>query len=494
MIYLDGSGLTPEIVSRVSDGEHIELAESGLNRMRSSRKLIEEIIKEGRPVYGVTTGLGAKSGQVLDAEALKKFSYTTIRGRAQATGKSESVRNVRAGLLVRLNTLLLGSSGARAELAIHLRECLNKGLSPVVGQIGSIGASDLVVNASIGLSLIGEGRMRIHSVEGPSDQVMYEHGITPIALEPRDGLALCSHGCATSGAAALAFIDAKRSFHSAQTAAALSIEGFRANLSPLDQRVLDAKNLQGQEHATADLIRRLDGSSLFDQKNSRQLQDPLSFRNIAQIHGAVSLAFRTAKDVIEIEINGSSDNPMTFAESGDILSTGAYFTSELALVCEMINRSFIPFVMAQLARISKLLSPQFSGLTMFLAPPDSNSNGFAPLMKTAEALVAEVVHAAQPTNVWPSLNADGVEDCFTTAPIAVRALSRIVENARLLCAIEMIVAAQAIEQQNCEESLGPFVKTMFAKVRGYSKSLTSDRSLSHDLDQLSNAISEGEFE
>jgi histidine ammonia-lyase len=493
-IRLGGSVLTIAELEAAARGAPVAILPEARERMRASRAVIEGAVSDRRAIYGVTTGLGARVNEVLDGATLAAFSVQTLRGRAQAVGEAEPVALVRAGMIVRLNTLLSGLSSASPEVADHLLACLNARLTPVTGRIGSIGPSDLVVNATVGLALTGEGRM--HAPEGIGDacEVMQRHGISPLQLGPRDGLALAGHCGPAAGGAALALAATGRVFRAAQTAAALSLEGFRATLTPLDPRALAAKPLPGQTGAAADLRRRLEGSRLWQSGQARRLQDPLSLRHVVQIHGAVQLAMEQAERVVLIEINGSSDNPIVDVASGDVVPTGAYYSAELGLVCETLTRALLGAAMAQIARIARLLDPRSSDLPPFLARDAATSNGFAPLMKTAEALVAEIAHAAQPPAIWPSLNAMGIEDTLSSTPVAVRALERAAENMALLVAIEFIVAAQAIDLRGCAPDLGDFLGRCHAQIRKTSPQLVEDRSLSGDIAALAEAIAEAEFE
>lgn len=492
-IRLDGTSLAIADLVAVARGAQVSLAAEGLARMHASRAVIDRAVARRQPVYGVTTGLGARSTEVLDDGSLAAFSRQTLRGRAQATGPEDRAEVVRAGMLVRLNTLLTGLSGAAPAVAEHLAACLNAGLAPVAGRIGSIGPSDLVVNATVGLALAGEGRMRGPEGTGDAADMLRRAGIPPLALGPRDGLALASHSGASAGAAALALDTGLRAFRAAQSAVSLSLEGFRATLAPLDPRALAAKPLPGQQAAAADLRRRLEGSALWKAGAARRLQDPLSLRNVAQIHGAAQRALAQAEEVVTIEINGASDNPVVDAEAGEVLPTGAYYTAELALGCEAASRALLGLAMAQVARIAKLLDPRFSDLPPFLARPATDSNGFAPLMKTAEALVAEIAHAAQPPAIWPSLNAMGVEDTLSTGPVAARALGEVAEHVARLTALELIVAAQAVDMRECAGALGPAMADCHARVRALSRPLEEDRPLTDDLKRVMQAVLAEDF-
>ncbi|MEN8831471.1 MAG: aromatic amino acid ammonia-lyase [Pacificibacter sp.] len=485
-LRLDGSNLTVGVLARAACGEYqVELSDTGLERMRRARALVDRVIEQRVPVYGVTTGLGARSSEALDAHTLQEFSIQTLRGRAQAMGSKAPREIVRAAMIVRANTMLTGYSGARPQVALHLAACLNANLTPVVGEVGSIGAADLVQNATLGLALIGEGEMQDASGEiGPSADKMRAYGITPLTLGPKDGLALANHTGFSSGAAALACHAAEVAFEVAQTAASLSLEAFRANLTPFKHSVLAAKPLPGQSLVAAGLRARLEGSLLWDEKHARRLQDPLSYRNICQIHGATASALEQARLVVEIEANGSSDNPIALIESDEIISCGNYYTAELGQGIEGISRAIASQAMAQLSRMSKLLHPDFSGLPAFLAQENSGSNGFAPVMKTAEAWLAKLVHAAQPVPIWPSINANGVEDCLPNSPQSISALSTAVECMRHMNALELLIAAQAIELRACQVEMAPFVQGTFAMVRTHAKALTIDRSFGCDVDGL----------
>jgi len=491
-VRLDGTSLMIGDLVAVAQGAAVSLAPEGLARMQAARAVIERAVAERRPVYGVTTGLGARATEVLDADSLAAFSVQTLRGRAQATGLPEPVERTRAGLVVRLNTLLSGLSGASPHLARHIAACLNAGLTPVTGEIGSVGPSDLVVNATVGLALIGEGWM--HGPDGPvpAAQALQAAGIAPLVLGPRDGLALAGHCGPSAGTAALAHAAATTALHAAQGAAALSLEGFQGNLAPLSPAALGAKPLPGQRAAAADLTRRLQGSALWTPGAARRLQDPLSLRHIAQIHGALFLALDQAGQVIAIELNGASDNPVVDVATGSVVPTGAYYTAELALVCESASRAVLSLAMAQLARITRLLDPRLSGLPAFLAPERASSNGFAPLIKTAEALVAEIAHAAQPPAIWPSLSALGVEDTLTSAPVAARALARAADHLVRLCALELIVAAQAVELAQRRAALGPPLAGLHDAIRRIVPALAEDHPLSPRIEALSLAILRGE--
>ena len=494
-VLLDGRSLTPEGLARAArGGVTFNISDECRARMVAARAVVERAVADRVPVYGVTTGLGARVTEALDHDALTAFSYQTIRGRAHAVGKPALTEIVRAAMIARANTLVTGAAGASPAVCDHYLACLNAGLTPVVGELGSIGAADLVWNATAALALIGEGPMENASGQiGPGAEVMQAAEIVPPSLGPRDGLAMCnssSYSAALSGLACAAAMDA---YSAAQSAAALSMEGFVANLSPLDPRVLGLREQAGQAEAAAELMHLLDGSALKQTGAARRLQDPISIRNVVQVHGAVCAALSVLNDAAMSELNGASDNPAVLLEDAKILSIGNYFTPHLCIALETASRSFVHLAMAQLARLAKLQSPRFSDLPLFLAAPGSTSNGFAPVMKTAEAVVSKLVHAAQPVAVWPSINADGAEDALTNTPTAAQALIEVAECSATLTAIELLVAAQAVELRGGAGRLGAPMQKVLHVVRERSPALTEDRPLGGEITTVAEAIRDGVF-
>ncbi len=488
-LLLTGEGLSVEGLAAVARGGHpVAIAPDGEARLKAARQVVERALAAGEPVYGLNTGLGARAGERLTDEALRAFSYQTIRGRAQALGAPLPTEVVRAAMLARLNGFLKGASGVSPSIAHGLRDCLNARVTPLVGETASIGAGDLCWMASLARALIGEGEMQDAAGRcAPAGEVLRTAGLSPLVLGPKDGLALANNSGMTAGLAGLAVAEATRLIGALQAATALSLEAFRANLSPLDPAILAARPQAGQAEAAVQLHQLLAGSTLLQPGVSRRLQDPLSLRNVAQIHGAALTALAWAKEAAEQEINGSSDNPVVLLEEGQMISGGGYHTPLLTLALESLSRALLQVAVAQAARLSKLLSQRFSDLPLFLATPGSHSNGFAPLMKVAEALVAEIAHLAQPVAIWPSLNADGVEDSLTNAPLAAKNLWKLLAAARRLVAIELIVACQAAELRDLA-ALPPALEALHGQVRALVPPLEADRPLGSEIERLAEAV------
>lgn len=490
-LHLDGRQLTIAALARAAAAPRarLTLCPQALARMAASREILMQAIREGRPVYGVTTGLGAKSGEALGKAEIDAFAAETIRGRAHAVGPPEPAAAVRAAMIVRLNTLLSGHSGASPALAQHLHACLGAGLIPLVPMFGSVGTADLTWNATLALGLLGEAPLAGPDGEtAPGDEMLRRHGIAPWVPGPRDGLAIVSHSCGVVARGALALAEAGRACEAAHTAAALTMLAMQANLSPFGAEVLALGGHAAQEAAAAAIRARLAGSGLGAGQPPRRLQDPLSMRNIPQVHGTVLAALGFATATLEVDLNGCSDNPVVLVAQGEVHSCGAYLTAHLTHALEGVSRAFVHLATAQVARMARLLSPEFSGLPLFLAAPGAAANGFAPVLKTVEALLAELMHEAQPVALWPSVNAHGVEDVLTSAPVAARALGRIAALALRLSAAEMMMAAQAIDLRGAGAQTGPALGAALALVRRASPPLVQARPLGGEIEALAGLL------
>ncbi len=482
-ILLTGAELSPAAVAAVAAGAGVRLAPEGLERMARCRRLLEAALAEERPIYGVTTGLGSRVTERLDPEARLRMSLNTVRGRAHSVGAPMPAGWVRAAMCVRANTLLLGAAGARPEMAELIAGCLAAGLTPVVRETGSVGAADLMWGGSLGLGLIGEGAMDTPRGARPAAEALAEAGLAPYRPGPREGLALVSHSSFVAGIAAMGVVRARRALESAQTAAAVSLEAFRANLSPLDPRVLALRPQPGQLEAAAGLMLRLDGSELSRPGAARRVQDPLSLRCVAQVHGAVAAALATAQDAVRAELNGASDNPAVLAETGEVVSHGGFFTPYLGVVLNALAQALVHLSAAQAARMVKLMMPRLTDLPEGFGVHGVESAGIFPATKSAEALAAEIVHLAQPMPVVASYSGSGVEDVSTHSAVPAKALLAIVDRLDRLTALELVIASQAVELRHLP-TIAPAVAAAVARVRELVPAVTEDRSLGDEIEQL----------
>lgn len=491
-ILLTGADLTPDGVAAVAGGAGVRLSPEGLRRMRRCRLLLEAAVAEGRAVYGVTTGLGSRVTQRLSAEAQRRMALNTVRGRAHSVGAPMDPALVRAAMCVRANTLLTGAAGARTGMAELIAACLGAGLAPVVRETGSVGAADLMWGGSLALGLIGEGEMTTPDGPRPAAEALRGAGLEPWVPGPREGLALVSHSSFVGAMAALGAVRARRALDSAQTAAAVTLEGFRANLSPLDPRVLMLRPQPGQLDAAAGLMLRLEGSALMRPGEARRVQDPLSLRCVAQVHGAVGAALATVREAAVAEINGASDNPAVLEESGEIVSHGGFFTPHLAVTLNAMAQAFVHLAAAAASRIVRLQTPALTGLPDGFGTTGVESAGLLPATKSAEALLAEIVHLAQPMPAHLGLSGGGVEDISAHSAVPAKALLGVLDRVERLVAMELIVAAQAVELRELP-STAPMVAAAVAAVRRTVAPVREDRPLGDEIEALAARVAAGSF-
>ncbi|MEM7226143.1 MAG: aromatic amino acid lyase [Pseudomonadota bacterium] len=483
-LLLTGRDLSPEDLDAVARaGRPVRPAPEALAAMARSRAVVESHLAAGRAVYGLTTGLGSRVTHSLPREVHGDFSRLTVRGRSHAVGPPMARGLVRAVMTVRLNGLLSAGAGADPALAEMLAALLNQGLHPVLPGIGSIGAGDLCVLAQLGRAVIGEGEIEVAGTRLPAEEALAKAGLNPLSLGPKDGLAICNASSYGTGLAALALVEAEALAESAQIAAALSMEGFRANPSPLDARAVGARPAPGQGAAAERLRALLAGGALLEPGAARRVQDPISLRCASQVHGALLTALDVTRAAIMPELNGAADNPLVLTDDDDILSTGNFHTPALALALEMLSQAVAQTGALAVSRTGALLLPRLSDLPLNLSPHGADRSGFAPLMKVAMALQQEIRHGAQPAPHDLRWSADGVEDDLTNGPLAAKKLREQLEKLRLVLSIELIVAAQAVDMAEIV-TLGHGTAAVHRVVRGLVELLDDDRPLSGDIERL----------
>jgi histidine ammonia-lyase len=489
-VVVDGRTLSAADVAAVAwHGARVVMAEEVMPRLARDRAVVEDIVDRQVPAYGVTTGLGSRSSYALPREELALFSARTVRGRANAVGDPLPVPVVRAAVLARVSGIAGGGSGVRPEVARLLVDLLNARVHPVIPEVGSIGASDLCQMAHVGLVVIGEGRAELSGEVLDGATALRRVGLTPAQLGPKDGMVLCSASPLAAGHGALALHEAAAVLLLAQAVTALTFEGFRANTSPLDDRVLRLRRAPGQGQAAGELLALLAGGELTVPGRARRVQDPISLRCAAQVHGALHAALEFAAAALEPELNGSGDNPVVLADTGEVLSSGNFHTPALALAFDTVALALTQTAAISAERMQRLLNPAVSGLPANLSPYGPERSGFAPLAKTAQALVAEVRFMSTPVCTDPRYGADAVEDDSTNASLGARRLTAILTRLRPLLAAEAVAAAQAVDLA-APGALGRGPELLHREIRRVVPRLDDDRPSGVDVDRVSREILE----
>jgi histidine ammonia-lyase len=363
---------------------------------------------------------------------------------------------------------------------------LNAGIHPLVPSRGSVGMSDLVPLAHLALPVIGMGQVEFDGRRMPSQQALSIAGLHPAELSGKDGLALCSANSASVGHGALVVGRAIDALACAQITAALSLEGFGCPLSLLAAPIHEARPYSGQLISAGQLRRLLEGSALWESPPSTPVFEPLSFRCVAQVHGACQDAVSYVRRTVETELNATGDNPVVLIEREAILPSANFHPAGLSVAFDMLGIALAQVVSMAAHRVLKLMS-SLAGLPPQLTPKPGVNVGMGVLQKTVTALNSEVRFLAGPASLDFTPVADGIEDHATMATLSVSKAGEIIERARSVLAIELLCAAQAVDLRE-SHVLGTGTRAAYQAVRAQVRFLTEDRPLAEDVDQLQQLI------
>ncbi|TNC06437.1 histidine ammonia-lyase [Methylobacterium terricola] len=477
-----------EIGAIARGGATVAVAASLRERLLAAREIVERYAREDLPAYGLTTGLGAGVDTRLAAEDLVAFQRRVPLARAVGVGAPLAREAVRALMAARLASMAAGGSGVSLAAFEALVAALNAGFHPVVPALGSIGAADLAPLAHVGRALLGEGEAEVDGEILPAAEALRRAGIAPVALEPKDGHAIVVANSLSTGQGCLAVLDIERLLDWSLLAASLNFEAFRANTGTFDPRTAAARPAFGQERIAAQMRALMAGSGLLAPGAARRLQDPLSYRCVPQIMGAVRHALDEARQATEIELASSGDNPVVLIEADLILSNGNFDATAFSLSWERLGQALAHGAAAAAQRTMKIMSPGLSELPRFLTPRGQSRTGFATVQKTVSALEAEIRHLAQPVSLSPLPVADGIEDHAAMAPAVLAKTGAIVERLRWLVAIELVAAAQAVELRGAPGPLGVGPQAAYGFVRDLCGALDEDRSLGGDFMRVAAAM------
>jgi len=484
-LILTGRSLTPESVEKVAFGEKVAIDSATRPLLEKGRRIVERHLEEGIPVYGLNTGLGARAGEMLPLEALALFSLRMVRGRAQGLGAPLTAPEARAVIVTRLNTLLSGAAGASPPVADYLADVLNRNIVPVMPRHASIGAGDLVAMAALAYALIGEGEILIDGERRPAGAALMAAGLAPLVLKPKDGQVLCNNTAFSVGLAALAAARASRAVTSLQIAGARSFIGFRGNRTPFAKPATRIRPQPGEVEAGDELLALTDFGT--PDSKARRFQDPLSFRCMPQVHGAAYAEALRLDQALAVELNSVADNPVVLLDEERIIGTSNFHMPHLTLALDGMARALALAATDSVSRIAKLMSPSFSDLPPLLSSVSADRAGFAPLLKPAEALRAEIIHLANPVPILPSQNADGQEDAATFSAFAAQKLGDLLDRLDLLVALELLAGAQAIDLAGVTK-LPARLAPVHARIREISHFIDDDRPLGREIERIASEL------
>ncbi len=493
-IVLSGSGLTiDKLVQIARHNEPVELHPQALKRIKTCRTMLEKKIAAHEIMYGVNTGIGEFSEIVLDDDQVKKFQKYLIYNHAAGIGDPAPIEYVRGAMAGRINVHAHGRSGCRPEITLTLLEMLNKGVTPVVCQKGSVGASgDLAPMSQIALLLMGEGEAFYRGERMPGKEAMDKAGIAIPGLEARDGLATINGSNLLTAMSALHLYDMKRLLKQAEIAAAMSLEALLANMKPYDRRLHEERGFSGAVQSALSIKKCVQGSDLLNGKIKQKVQDAYSMRSTPQVIGTAHDAVNYAQSQVEIELNGVGDNPVFLVEENETLTGANFQGSPVALPMDMAGAAVTMVCVLSERRMNRLNNPALSmGLPPFLTKGAGMFSGMMLSQYTADSLIVEQRILSAPASIQSIPAAADQEDFVSMGMNTAIKNKQILENAYGIIGIEFMAAAQALDLR--DHTPGKGVQKAKAVIRQYVDYLDVDRPLHVDHTQMQKLVRSAEI-
>jgi histidine ammonia-lyase len=498
MLELYGQQLTLEELARVARmAERVSLAARARESMQAARACVERIVAESRVVYGVNTGFGKLSDVTVGAGELRELQVNLVRSHACGVGAPLSVEETRAMMLLRANVLAKGFSGARVVVAETLLAMLERGVVPVVPEKGSVGASgDLAPLSHLALCCVGEGEAFFEGERMPGGDALRRAGVEPLRLEAKEGLALLNGTQALTAVGALALERAERLARTADVSGAMSLEALKGTPAAFDERIHLARPHKGQVASAAHLRELLRDSEIRASHvlGDPRVQDAYSLRCMPQVHGATRDALSHARACVEIETGGATDNPLVFADTGEVISGGNFHGAPLALAFDYTAIALTHLGNIVERRVDRLVNPEKNeGLPPFLTARAGVESGYMVPQIVAVALLNECKVLAHPASTDNLPTDGGKEDHVSMGMTAALKLRRVVENVETVVAIELMAAAEGLEHR-APLAPGRGARLAYEKLRSECPRLTRDRALSGDIERVTHALRRGDFD
>lgn len=468
-VLLTGRDLTLDELVRVArEDAPVRLAPEAVARMLETRALVERAVERGDAVYGTTTGVGMRKRYRVDPAQAASFNRRLILDHRVGQGPP-APRDVVRGTMLRLaNGFASGAAGVRPVLAERLVDALNRGEAPLVRSLGTTGIGDLAQLADLAFALF-----------------------ETVELGPKEGLALLNSSAYTTALAALALTDARRLADVLDVCGALDLEAFAANVAILHTRVAEVRPQPGLARTLERLRTLLDGSGLWT-ATPRNLQDPLVFRCLPQVHGALADALAFAEGQVTLELNASQDNPLPVTDEDRVLSVGNFDLIALAQALDLARLALAPALTSACERSLKLLQAPLTGLTEGLAAESGDvRSGLSEFAFTLQALTAEARLLAAPVSyeIVSTTQAEGIEDRMTMAPLGARRLAEMVALGERLCAVCLVLACQAVDLRSSR--LGAGAARAYRLVRERIAFTRADEAVPQDLEPVVELVRSG---
>jgi len=500
-VALSGNDLTfPQLYDVALGGEQVQLTASAIERMSASRAVVDRLVASGETAYGINTGFGKLASVRISAEQVRQLQVNLVRSHGCGVGAPLSEPETRAMMLLRANALAKGLSGVRPLVVETLCKMLNAKVHPVIPSQGSVGASgDLAPLAHLAQVVIGEGRAMFHGETLPGGEAMKRAGITPIALEAKEGLSLLNGTQGMLALLSLALREADNLVNTADVAASLSLDALRGSPGAFDARIMHARAYAGAATTARNLAHLNEGSQIRESHRASEkdprVQDAYSLRCTPQVHGAVRDSLAQAREMAAVELNSATDNPLVFvrdAKTGDIISGGNFHGQPLAMAADQVAIAIATLSGIVERRIEQMTNPLTSMLPAFLTPEPGLNSGFMIAQVPAAALTSENKALATPHSVDSISTSGNQEDYVSMGMSGARRLGRMLENLRHTIAIELLCACQGIDLLAPLQT-GTLARRAYASVRAKSHMLSEDRPLAPDIEAVGELVADGAF-
>ena len=493
-ITVDGHSLTIEQVVEVArKNEPIELHPEARKRIEKCRALLEDKIQKREIMYGVNTGIGELSEVVLTQEQVEKYQRYVIYSHAAGYGMALPVEIVRAAMLSRISCHCHGHSGLRLAVTETMKEMLNRGVTPVVCEKGSVGAcGDLSPMSQIALGAMGEGESFYQGERLPSAEALKRAGLKPVVLEARDGLAMINGSNFITGLGAMEVYDAHRWLKNSEIAAAMTLEVLNANMKAYDERLHKVRAYPGALESAENIRRITEGSELLAKLGKKKVQDAYSLRSTPQVTGAARDALKWARYMLEIELNNAADNPVFFPDEQLVLTGANFQGTPQAFALELLGTAITTVAVLSERRLNRLMNQHLSvGLPAFLSKGAGMFSGMMLSQYTAGALVCENRVLSHPAATGSIPAAADQEDFVSMGWTTALKTRQIIDNAQAVLAIEMMAGAQAVDfRAPLRPSRG--IQSAHEIIRKHVAHLEEDRPLFNDINALKAVVERGE--
>ena len=473
----------------------VSLSPDSIARMRASRAIVDQLLGEGQTAYGINTGFGKLASVRISAEQVRQLQVNLVRSHACGVGAPLSEPETRAMMLLRANALAKGLSGVRPVVVETLCAMLNAGVHPLIPSQGSVGASgDLAPLAHLAQVVIGEGEVIYQNDQLQGADALKKAGISPVALEAKEGLSLLNGTQGMLSLLSLALLEADILTDTADVAASLSLDALRGSPGAFDARIMHAREYPGAGTTARNLANLNEGSQIRESHRSpdadKRVQDAYSLRCTPQVHGAVRDSLTQARQMAAVELNSATDNPLVFVKengSGDIVSGGNFHGQPLAMAADQVAIAVATLSGISERRIEQMTNPLTSMLPAFLTPDPGLNSGFMIVQVTAAALTSENRALATPHSVDSISTSGNQEDYVSMGMAGARRLERMLQNLRHILAIELLCACQGIDLLAPLQT-GTLARKAYDTVRAVSSKVLADRPLAPDVNAVAQLV------